>query len=82
MLVEDSEIELNENKYIEYLDYDIETKIVYTNFFFPEVNHVLKIPIASLNEKIVSNEIKFEKFTLLKYKCLAFYKTLSISHHE
>jgi len=81
-LVEDSEIELNENKYIRYLDYDKEMKIIYTNFFFPDINHVLKIPIASLNKKISSREIKFEKFTLLKYQCLAFYSVINNTHHD
>ena len=82
MLVEDSEIILNENKFITYLDYDNESKVIYTNFFFPDINHVLKIPIFSLGKKISSKTLKFEIFNLLKYKCLAFYKTIDESHQE
>ena len=82
MLVEDSEIQLNENKFITYLDYDNEIRVIYTNFFFPEINHVLKIPIFSLGENFSAIRFKFEIFNLLKYKCLAFYKTIDESHQE
>jgi len=82
LLVEDSEILLNENKFITYLDYENENKVIYTNFFFPEINHVLKIPIFSIGEILPSITFKFEIFNLLKYECLAFYKTINESHQD
>ena len=56
-----------------HMDYDKKNKVFYTNLYFPECKYVLKNPIASVNGNLSYDEIKIEKFDLIKFSYLFYY---------
>ncbi len=62
----------NEEILRKHVDYDKKDGIFYANFYFPEINYVLKTPMASDND-VSFQTYKIEKFDLLKYSFLMYY---------
>jgi len=64
MLYRQKKIDFGQKKHI---DYDKFEQIFYDNLYFESSNSVLKIPLISLIKNISYDDIKIEKFDLLKY---------------
>ena len=64
--------ESNEKILRRHIDYDKKHGIFYVNFYFPDINYVLKTPLASDND-VSLQTYKIEKFDLLKYSFLMHY---------
>ena len=65
--------ESEREKIMMHVDYDKDAMVFYTNFYFSDCNYVLKTPIASLEDEIIFDEYKIEKFDLLKYSYLLYF---------
>lgn len=58
-----------------FIDYDSIYQIFYHNYYFNGNNLVLKIPLVDLKEdNYIENNLKIEKFDLLKYVYLLHYE--------
>ncbi len=71
MLVNEKKVDFGQIKYI---DFDKIKQIFYDNLYFEKSGFVLKIPLMSLIKHISNDDIKIEKFDLMKYTYLLHYK--------
>ncbi len=58
---------------IQHVDFDRGTQIFYTNIYFKENKMTLKMPLVSMKEREIQNDIKLEKFDVTKYVYLMHY---------
>ncbi len=61
------------NAFIQHVDFDRGTQIFYNNIYFKENKMILKMPLVSMREREIQNEIKIEKFDVTKYVYLMHY---------